>query len=88
MRWSSTAWGIPHSVGFVSTRAAEYSVKSAQVPHPCRQALIKTIWRGSDRVAGSLPKDHCQVREGARQTDGSMAVSEGRGDGHAGLHRG
>ena len=32
-------------------RAADFSVKSAQAPRPYRQALIKTIWRGSDRVA-------------------------------------
>ena len=39
-----------HSVRFVSIRAADFSVKSAQAPRPYWQALIKTIWRGSDRV--------------------------------------
>ena len=39
-----------HSVGFVSTRAADFSVKSMQVPRPHRQARIKTIWGESDRV--------------------------------------
>ena len=39
-----------HSVGFVLIRAADFSAKSAQAPRPYRQALTKTIWRGSDRV--------------------------------------
>ena len=38
------------SVGFVLMRTADFSVKSAQAPRPYRQALLKTIWRGSDRV--------------------------------------
>ena len=30
---------------------AAFSVQAAQAPRPwCRQALVKTIWRGSDRV--------------------------------------
>ena len=39
-----------HSVGFVLIRAADFSAQSAQAPRPYRQALIKSIWRGSDRV--------------------------------------
>ena len=35
---------------FVLTRAADCSAKSAQAPRPYRQALVKTIWRGLDRV--------------------------------------
>ena len=44
-----------HSVGFVLIGAADFSVKFAQAPRPYRQALVETIWRGSDRVANGLP---------------------------------
>ena len=39
-----------HSVGFVLVTAADFSVKPALAPRPCRQALAKTVWRGSNRV--------------------------------------
>ena len=39
-----------HSARFILIKAAGFSVKSAQAPRPHTQALIKTIWRGSDRV--------------------------------------
>ena len=45
--------GHDHSVGFVLTRAADFSVKSAQAPRSYRHALVKTLWRGSDRVDGT-----------------------------------
>ena len=44
---------MPRSVGFVLIRAADFSRKSAQMPRPYRQALIKTIWRGAGRVDGT-----------------------------------
>ena len=47
---SSASSAASHSVGFVLTRAADFSVKSAQAPRSYRQALIKTIWRRSDRL--------------------------------------
>ena len=50
-----------HSVEFVSMRAADFSVKSAQAPHPHRQALVKTVWTGSDRVGGGLVTDRGSV---------------------------
>ena len=49
-RLAGVGWASCHSVGFVLIRAADLSVKSTQAPRPYRQALIKTIWRGSDRV--------------------------------------
>ena len=48
-----------HSVGFVLIRAADFSVKSAQAPRPYGQALIKTIWRGSDRVVPLVSRCRC-----------------------------
>ena len=42
---------LANSVGSVLIRAADCGAKSAQAPRPYRQALDKTIWRGSDRVA-------------------------------------
>ena len=43
---------VNHSVGRVLMRAAELSAKYAQAPCPYRQALIQTIWRGTDWVVG------------------------------------
>ena len=40
-----------HSVGFVLTRAADFSVKPAQAPRPYGEALVKTTWGGSNPVA-------------------------------------
>ena len=56
---------ISHSVGFVLIRAADFSATSAQAPRPHRQALIKTIWRGSDRVVQGLGVVRAQQEEGA-----------------------
>ena len=42
-------------------RAADVSVKSAQAPRPRRQALVKTIWRGSDRVESPPHADTTRV---------------------------
>ena len=41
------------SVGFALIRAADCSAKSARAPCPYGEALIKAIWKGSDRVAAN-----------------------------------
>ena len=49
-RGPSVAHFPRHSVGFVLTRAADFSAQSAQAQRPYRQALINSILRGPDRV--------------------------------------
>ena len=45
-----------------------FSVQSAQAPRPYRQALFKTIWRGSDRVDGATEWLRKQVRHRFERT--------------------
>ena len=54
-----------HLAGFVLIRAADFSVKSAQLPRPYRQALIKTIWRGSGGVGQCTDITRSWARRGA-----------------------
>ena len=58
------ACGGTNSVRFVLLRTAEL-VMSVQAQRPHRQALIKTIWRGSDRVVQGLGVVRAQQEEGA-----------------------
>ena len=68
-----------HSVGlFVLTRAAELGVQSAQAPRPCRQALDRTIWSRSDRVAKGLEDSRALGAHGT----GQEIVGAGQG-GHS-----
>ena len=47
----------PHSVGFVSTRAVEFSVESAQAPRPHRQGLLSRQFVGDPTEWMGLARD-------------------------------
>ena len=73
-----TRQSVHHSAGLVLIRAADFSAKPAQAPRPCREALIKTVWRGADRV-GMEWIQNTETPWSSREEE-ERAASEARAD--------